>query len=112
MTRFLSSSPSPFPLSYISVLSPSLVPPPFTLFYKAYYTTMNDSVSDTDVGYDAMGSTGAQRKRNGPNLGTSIQSDFTVQASFPHSLLPYATAPFCSLSLLHVYQGIAGAITL
>ena len=39
---------------------------------------MNDSVSDTDVGYDTMGSTGAQRKRNGPNLGTSIQSDFTV----------------------------------
>ena len=38
---------------------------------------MNDSVSDTDVGYDTMGSTGAQRKRNGPNLGTSIQSDFT-----------------------------------
>ena len=78
MTRFLSSSPSSSPLFVLlCTLSPSLVPHPLTLFYKAYYTTMNDSVSDTDVGYDTMGSTGAQRKRNGPNLGTSIQSDFT-----------------------------------
>ena len=69
-----------FPLStFVLLCTLSLsCTPPLTLFYKAYYTTMNDSVSDTDVGYDTMGSTGAQRKRNGPNLGTSIQSDFTV----------------------------------